>query len=314
MMNLSKIFLSAILLFSTIPAFSQNKEEYLFLYEQAAALEKSGSLKEAGTEYKRYLFMQDYAETPGNYIDASYFALSRIYEKNNNIDLALDYFQRGLTISQEAEAISDEELFNLQCKHIALLSKKAEEKNIDISSDYQFAKYILLDDFSDGTKQKAYCAHLQNLIKTNQWEVLQLIFDTYCEAQPDLFTQEQKDLFHQQLSKITGFRPKSPMLAAHLSFIPGLGQLYAQNYKDALNAFLLNGSLISLCVYSCYTLNLWDFSLFELNPTIRFYRGNLVNAQKETYEYNNAKIKEYASPLITIISEVEGKIHFENCN
>ena len=310
MKNLSKI-LTFLLLFYNFPLCAQETDNYLFLDKQAKNLENSGAIKEAATEYKRYIFMQNYQDVQGDFIDDALFSLSQIYEKNNQLDLALNYFEQGLSLSLSDENISFSKLEALQSKHISLLENKAITEKTSLDTNYEFAKYLYLDDFSLAIKQQACCAHLKNLILTNQWETLSAAFSTYSNDYPELFSEEDIQIFQKQLSKINSFKPKKPLLAAHLSFIPGLGQLYAHNYKDALNAFLLNGSLISLCVYSCVTLNLWDFSLFELSPTLRFYRGNIYNAQVETYEYNAAKIQEYASPLFIIISNANQKIHFE---
>jgi hypothetical protein len=91
------------------------------------------------------------------------------------------------------------------------------------------------------------------------------------------------------------------MLAGYLSIMPGLGQLYAGDYLDSLNAFLLNGSLIALSVWSLCSLDFWTFSLLEFNPLIHFMQGNMYNAQKDVYEYNQGKIKGFYSPIIDII-------------
>lgn len=312
MKNLSKILI-LFLLFLFSPLFAQENDNYLFLLTQAKNLEDTGLLKEAATEYKRYLFMQNYQNVQGNYISDAFFSLSRIYEINNQFDIALSYYEQGLSFSLETKNLSSAGKENLQKKHIELLEKKADFTKASLDTDYEFAKYLYLNDFSLAIKQQAGCAYLRNLIQTGNWETLSDAFTLYSCAYPELFSETEIASFQNHLTKINSFKPKKPLLAAHLSFIPGLGQLYAHNYKDALNAFLLNGSLIGLCVYSCATLNLWDFSLFELSPTLRFYRGNIYNAQVETYEYNAAKIKEYAEPLLIIISSAKEKIHFENC-
>ena len=96
------------------------------------------------------------------------------------------------------------------------------------------------------------------------------------------------------------------MLAAYLSIFPGLGQLYAGNYADSLNAFLLNGSIIAVSAWSIYTLDLWTFSLLEFNPLIHFMQGNIYNAQKDVYEYNQRKYKAFSGQILEI---VDNKIH-----
>ena len=94
------------------------------------------------------------------------------------------------------------------------------------------------------------------------------------------------------------------MLAGYLSLFPGLGQLYAGDYKDSINAFLLNGSLIAVSVYSICTLDLWTFSLLEFNPLAHFMQGNIYNAQKDAYEYNRRFIDAHKKELLQIFDKV----------
>lgn len=307
-------------------------DQYLFLYNAASELEKSGSLKEALTEYKRYIFMQDYVDVASrddNMISKSFFALSRIYEKNNTFDLSLSYFEKGMNIalknqffqSSNSKSQLQSDAFELQKKHISLLLKDATKNKTNIINNYSFAKYIFLDDFNPKIKYAAYCAYLENLINTSSFEQLALAFNEILAFQSEqnqnhqtqpLFTKDEIEIFNENLSHLTNFKGKNPILAGCLSIIPGLGQLYAQNYKDALNAFLLNGALIGVSVYSLVSLNIWDFSLIEFSPTFRFYRGNLINAQKHTYTYNENKTNEYKKELLTIIYNANERIHFEN--
>lgn len=294
--------------------FSTEKDVYDELFIHAEQLKQSNCLKEAATEYKRYLFMQDYSETSGKHVPEAFFSLSDIYSANSDFDLAINYFQNGLNLETENIDCTAEQLSFFQCQHIKLLSQRANKEKSDLGSDLFFANYLYFNTYDNSVKKQAFYSHLENLILTNQWELLPLKFTEYIQAEPDLFTTEQIKDFSDNLEKILKFKPKNPMLAAHLSFIPGLGQLYAHDFKDSLNAFLLDGSLIALCVYSCCTLNFWEFSLFELSPTIRFYKGNIINAQKATYKYNDEKIKELSQPLLTIISQANDKIYFENIN
>lgn len=290
------IFLS--FLPSLLSARSDSKQMLEKVYNLAVTLQSNNCPKEAATEYKRYLFLIDcYPELKSgeNHIYGSYLGLSDCYQALDNLELSISSLQNAMNLSQEDEKP------HLQIKHINLLLKQAEETKTNLSNNIFFASYLLLDNFDSKVKKYAQLAHLENLIFLKNWEELSLWYDFYVTQTSDLFTQAEKDTFTQNLKEISEFKGKSPMLAAHLSFIPGLGQLYAHEYKDALNAFLLNGTLIGLCTWSLISQDYWIFSLFELNPTLRFYKGNIINAQRETYRYNSEQIKKLSDPLLNII-------------
>jgi tetratricopeptide (TPR) repeat protein len=65
-------------------------------------------------------------------------------------------------------------------------------------------------------------------------------------------------------------------------FIPGLGQTLAGNWKNGLNAFILNSSLLSLTIYIGINFG-WFGAIASFSPWfIRYYRGNIKNAGKLT--------------------------------
>lgn len=293
-----------------MPGFSKAADDYEQLYMQARQLEEKNCFKEAATEYKRYIFMTDYSENSGNYTQDSYFALARIYEAEKDFTLAGDYMKKAMNLAMENTELSAEQFSDLMCIHVDFLSRKAEAQKYNLETDPEFMYYFLICDKTLFTKldSKTKYAYLRNLALTSQWEVLQNEFIQINQNDSDLFSKEELKVCLQNIEKILEFKPKKPSTAACLSIIPGLGQLYAGEYEDALNAFLLNGSLIALSVYSCSTLNLFDFALLELSPVIRFYRGNIQNARKETINWNNNKLQEFSKPVLQCISNANSKI------
>ena len=126
-------------------------------------------------------------------------------------------------------------------------------------------------------------------------------FNSFTTTYPQAFSPEEYSIIQQNLDNIITFKPKKLEVARYLSLFPGLGQLYAADYKDSLNAFLLNGSLIALSVYSICTLDLWTFSLLEFDPLIRFMKGNIYNAQKDAHEYNTRHINAYTKEIMDLL-------------
>lgn len=293
------IFVFLFLIFAGVRCFAQQTQdlyEDVFLY--AKALEDGGAYEEAELEYKRYIFLQDYSE--GIHQTQAFTALSGLYEKNGRWELAAQTMQKAILSEQNDEMI---------IKHIKLLEKmndEAAESNGSLSENLFIFSYINLPDFSDEIKQQALLAAVRNDVNNNRWGYAEKSFNQLTQSFPDFFTDEQEAAIRSGFESINNFRPKKQMLAAYLSIFPGLGQLYAGNYADSLNAFLLNGSIIAISAWSIYTLDLWTFSLLEFNPLIHFMQGNIYNAQKDVYEYNQRKYKAFSGQILEI---VDNKIH-----
>ncbi|HZF99900.1 MAG TPA: hypothetical protein VEY71_02810, partial [Chitinophagales bacterium] len=60
--------------------------------------------------------------------------------------------------------------------------------------------------------------------------------------------------------------------------LPGLGQLYNQQYGDAINSFMLNAGLIAVAVHSAYVFGALDAVLMTGPWVARYYFGGVRNA------------------------------------
>lgn len=98
------------------------------------------------------------------------------------------------------------------------------------------------------------------------------------------------------------FRPFSPVLAQAFSWVlPGSGQLAAGYPGQALNAFLLNGSLIAVSAFSLSSGNIGDFAVLEFPNLARFYKGNVSNAKNLAVKRNSAKEAVIAEKILQIL-------------
>ncbi len=272
--------------------------EDLFFYAQR--LEAGGALQQAEVEYKRYIFMQDYSA--GTHQTQAFESLAGLYAKNEQWELAAETVQKAI-LSSVAMGTPETQTDELRKKHIFYLLQEAQNNRTKLSENLSVFSYINLPDYSAEVKQTAMCASFKNLIQLGLWETARNDFELAMEANSLLYTEEQASVIRTNLEKIIAFKPKNQILAGYLSFFPGLGQLYAGDYKDALNSFLLNGSLIAVSVYSIVTLDLWTFSLLEFNPLIHFMQGNMYNAQKDAYEYNTRRLAVYSKEIMEIIEK-----------
>ena len=297
-----KIFLiQLILLFSSLPFFTQEKDilprnpnYYSDIFFYALSLYNDGAYEEAEVELKRYLFMQKYAQ--GTYESGALCALAGLYEKKGEYTLAAECIQKAIVICEQDDS-EKSYIDSLRVSHINYLEKAAERTNEYLSNNLFIYSYMNLPDFSDKIRIRAHTAVISNSIQNGRIEFAQKTYTTAVELFPQAWTEQQWQEIDASFEKLFKFKPKNQKLAGYLSFVPGLGQLYAANYKDSLNAFLLNGSLIAVSAWSIVTLDLWTFSLLEFNPLIRFMQGNIYNAQKDAYQYNLKKQQELSQPI-----------------
>ena len=286
--SIKLILIQVIFLILAGRAFSEPYDD-LFLY--ASKLDQAGAYEEAELEYKRYIFMLNYSQV--QYEAQAFCALADLYEKKENYTLAAEYIQKAII------SLNGQETDDLRSKHIFYLQKAASEEEKQYLSDnlYIFA-YMNIPEFSDQIKKQAYSAAITDALAKGRIEYAQKTFEQALELFPQAWNQKQIETINTGFEKLTSFKPKKQKLAGYLSFFPGLGQLYAGNYKDSLNAFLLNGAIITVSAWSIYTLDLWTFSLLEFNPLMRFMQGNIYNAQKDAYLYNLNKQQEFSAPII----------------
>ena len=269
--------------------------EDVFLYAQN--LEAGGAYEQAELEYKRYIFLQDYSE--GIHQTEAFTALADLYKRNNQWELAAQTIQKAILSAQNDSFVQKTD--NLRIEQIQFLENTADEKHTSLSENIYAFSYMNLSDFSDEVRQFAYLSAIENDINGNRIGYAEKNFNLFTETFPDFLTEEENKIISSNFENLNNFKPKKQFLAAYLSFIPGLGQLYAGNVKDSINAFLLNGSIIAISAYSLWTMDVWTFSLIEFSPLIHFMKGNIYNAQKDVYEYNQTKQKQYEKNILEVI-------------
>ena len=302
--NIKIFFIQLILLFLSLSLFAEENllprkaNNYSDIFFYALTLYNEGAYEEAEVEFKRYLFMQNYAE--GNYQSGAWSALAGLYEKKGNYSLAADCIQKAL-ICMENDKESQSQIDALRLVHIQYLEKAAASTDQYLSDNLFIFSYMNLPDFSDRIKQEAYTAAIVNAVSKGRIEYADKTFKQALELFPHAWNEEDKNTIQTGFEKLMAFKPKNQRLAGYLSFFPGLGQLYARDYKDSLNAFLLNGSLIALSAWSICTLDFWTFSLLEFNPLLHFMQGNIYNAQKDAYYYNLNKQNQLSKPILDTI-------------
>ena len=98
---------------------------------------------------------------------------------------------------------------------------------------------------------------------------------------------------------------KSVKIARVLSTIlPGAGHIYAGDWRDGLNALLLNGALGFLTVDAVLDGHYTDAALWAGIVFLRYYRGNTFRAKEAVSQFNLRESRRAAEALLQRLQEI----------
>lgn len=96
----------------------------------------------------------------------------------------------------------------------------------------------------------------------------------------------------------------NPKTAKWLStFVPGLGQFYIGDYKNAVNSFVLSGALITLLFTVAINYTFIDAMASVVPYFQRYYFGGLNRAKKGAYEKQEENRKKILNQIITVFEQ-----------
>ncbi len=270
-LNIKTFAIISVLSFSLLNCFSKETDR---IYNFARQLELNNADNQAALEYKRFIFFSEESDT--DTLHALSF-LRDFYSRKGDLFNSQKYARLA---SQTAGQIDSKLKDETYIKEIDIIS----QDNSKINLQPQILTYTF-DNYSLKVNKAAWCSLISTNLRLQNFDEAK---DFYQTAKVKMiFSDDEMRIIESSFDELFKCSPKNPKLALFLSFIPGLGQCYAHNFKDGVNAFILNGSLIGLSSWSICTGNYLDFIYFEFSPLFRFYRGNLYNAQKETFDYND---------------------------
>ncbi|MBR4449714.1 MAG: hypothetical protein IKS30_05890 [Treponema sp.] len=221
-------------------------------------------------------------------IDKALTGLIQFYTAEKSFENAENYAQIQINYyiewGRNASQIQEVELNYIQLlEKLAVRDKKTDDAVIRKLYGYAY-------DARREVSEKANGVLLKALLRTKNYEEAKILVQQNWPS-------PQKEEFVQAIARAQNYRGKNPKLALGLSFVPGMGQFYAHQWKDGLNALVLNGALWTVSAWSVWHLNFFDFFILEMDADYRFFRGNLYNAQKDVYIYNDAQTEEILSVI-----------------
>jgi tetratricopeptide (TPR) repeat protein len=114
-------------------------------------------------------------------------------------------------------------------------------------------------------------------------------------AQTENSAKAIKDIFKDEKKF---YRPKHRTAMFLSAFLPGLGQAYAGDYKNALNSFALNITLIGISTYVFYRYSPIDAALNAYPWLQRYYAGGYNKASEIAKAKLNLKRNDYLKDVL----------------
>jgi tetratricopeptide (TPR) repeat protein len=141
-----------------------------------------------------------------------------------------------------------------------------------------------------------------------RWEQARSVFQAYLEGMPGAAEAGTKidGLFLDALNR----RRKSEKTARILStFLPGLGQTYAGDWKNGLNALLLNGVLGYVTLDAAIERDYDDALLSFFFLSYRYYAGNRSRAAEAAQTFNDRENRQHVEKILQALATYfeEGK-------
>lgn len=267
------IFLSLFLISSFVGSVKgQTIEQTLILANQFYS---RAEYYDAISAYRRALFFNK------NQAPQLYFNLGECYLQTNEFEKSLYYF--GLA---ENAASNDSVRLEAAFRKIAVQI---------INNKILFAKNDLFGlPNVESVYFKRKLAFYSGIIDIKESRIEEAM-NHFIYLFPDANKEELKKFFKKAERRIQ----KKPQLAMAFSIaIPGLGQAYAGDWRDAGNSFTVNMLTTSLYVYVLYQYSLLDAVLAVLPWWHRYYLGGFQNARKKVIQNNEINKNESLKELL----------------
>jgi tetratricopeptide (TPR) repeat protein len=169
--------------------------------------------------------------------------------------------------------------------------------------DLAVVELIKVDMHSRSTRLRQRARFLRGVAYLYQfkWEQARLVFQTYFDEIPDATraAAEIDALF----SEAINLPQKSEKVARLLStFLPGLGQTYAGDWKNGLNALLLNGVLGYITLDAAIERDYDDALLSFFFLSYRYYTGNRYRAAEAAQTFNDRESRRYVQKILQALT------------
>lgn len=267
-----------IVIFSIQFASGQSVKE---TYQSGITFFKQGDFELAAQQFRRVVFFSD--STSGNAL----FYLGDCYMQLELFDQAVYYYRMaGNTISNDS--LNQEIKFRIAACHL---------KNRQAS--YALAELFSVDDSMHPEQQaKMYFYLFCSFYQLHEFDNANNYYQMAL-GETDISALTSIDSLFRVGEKNYMANVYLPM---YLSIIPGLGQLYLGEWKEALNSFLITAAFATVFVFTAYQLALLDAALMVLPWFHRYYQGGLMRAKELATIKKNTQDAQIFNQLLDLYS------------
>jgi tetratricopeptide (TPR) repeat protein len=252
-------------------------------YEAARALTGVGATEAAITEYKRYMFFN-----PDSPAISVHLAIADLFRSEGKPEEAREAMLAAISC---APTDSMREEIRIQTALLAAAQGKFTTAQMEL---LRIASFTTIP----AVRNRAELFLCIGDIFSGQWDAAQKIASA--EAKSGNLRMARLDSL---LRSAQPWRRKSPSAAQWMSTaLPGLGQVYAGDVRDGVNALAIS------CVTGYFTVNSIIFGYYQealLSETAlfwRYYSGNRWNAAEAAERYNRKKNREMREKVMTLFS------------
>jgi tetratricopeptide (TPR) repeat protein len=244
------------------------------------------SYDDAATEYKRFIFFNPEGR------DAAYafYKMGLAYRSEHKWEEAVDTLRASILATEDPK-IADERRIILATTLIA-------------SGTYSLARLELLKISETPLRPRSlYFYGIASLYMSDWNEAREAFSEFYSRYAHGQMTDRAEEIEHVLVGVESSY--KSVRLARFLStIVPGLGQMYAGDWRDGLNALVLNGLAIGFIANAIHRKDYRDATLIS-SISIRYYTGNVYNAQVDVRKYNESLDRESAMKILQLVRSDE---------
>lgn len=239
------------------------------VYNLAEYLYKQGNYQAAIIEYNRYLFFHPDADQT----DTIYFKMGQACNSEEQYEKAIMYLDKAALGAKEAR---DRDSYRIEQSLILMKNENYDLAKLKLLKLIHFSEYDFI------RKKAEYFLGLCFAMQYNWNESLIHFRNYFSKINPASYV-ALDSLYRLHDS----FSYKSPSSAKWLStFIPGSGQIYAEDFRNGFNALAVNFSFGYLIVYGLAKGQILDVLIIYATLFERYYSGNRYHAEETAREYN----------------------------
>lgn len=274
----------------TTPHFLQCQSSFQIAYAESLASTKQ--FASAVTEFKRFIFFNP----RDNEVHRALTGLGNCYREEGEYDQALSYFQNSLAYAREDSA------YDAASLEIALTYLQAGA----LDSGLLEVERILISNSTSSLIKRTLFVKFLALVKKHNWDDALSAFHQYIQHDPSILSDSARFVIQTALIDARSSSAFSSEKAQWLStFLPGLGQLYAGDLKNGLNALALNAMLGCFVVSLLQSHAYFDgFTLFT-GAFLRYYLGSRFRAGLIANERNENTAQETELRILLPLRELD---------